>query len=241
MTIRLEPLLNNFFDDRMSDLFVCCAGVIVGIQNVGQLRVDVKPLNKKRELDNTITELPAIYNVPLVVTASDDGGLLVSPKQGQTVMLMFAHCDIDAFKGGATSPYESVSKRYLDMNDAIAVLGLTPFTHSPNNALRHYTVHDVEDVTVFNNLGTQRENKVICHKDGSLTILTQDKDVNIKAKDVNVEKDLNVDGDLYVKGDIDVKGDIIIKGVSLWDYMNQHTHPHTDDGSPMMTSPPKIK
>ena len=33
-------------------------------------------------------------------------------------------------------------------------------------------------------------------------------------------------------------GDVEIKGLSVYRNMTQHTHPYTDDGKPMVTSPP---
>lgn len=243
--IRLEPILNNFIEDVFSGLSFCCPARIEGMQGVDQLRVSVKPLHKPRNLDNTTFELPTIENVPLVVCATDDGGLLVSPKQGQTVLLVFPHCDIDVFKSGSTAPYESDSKRYLDMNDAIAIVGFTPFTNSPNLAVRHYTVHDVKDVTVFNNLGTKKENKVICHKDGSITLRTVDKKVKVESSLLEVQKDLtvggnaNIEGTLTVGEDLNVLGDIIIQGRSLLQFMDLHIHKYTDDGKPMLTLPPE--
>lgn len=242
--IRLEPILNNFIEDIFSGLSFCCPARIEGIQGVDQMRVAVKPLHMPRSLDNTTYEMPTIQNVPVVVCATEDGGILVSPKQGQTVLLVFPHCDIDIFKAGSTAPYESDTKRYLDINDAIALVGFTPFVNSPNQVIRHYTVHNIEDVTVFNNLGTAKENKVICHRDGSITIRTVKRKVTVDAKltaftqDVDIAGDAKIAGTLRVGKDLYVEGDIIIQGRSLLQFMNLHVHPYTDDGNPMETLPP---
>ena len=230
--IHLEPILENFIDSVFSGLNFCCPARIEGIQGIEELRVDVKPLHMPRGLDNTTYEMPTIYNVPLKSFSTDDGGLLVSPKQGQTVVLMFSQCDIDVFKSGSTEPYESLTRRYQDINDAVAIMGLTPFVRSPNKPVRHYTDHNIEDVTLFNNLGKARENKVVLHKDGSVTVNAQKKDIKLNANTVHTTKDLHVTGDLHVDGDV------IIKGKSLWQFMNKHNHKYTDNGSPMDTLPP---
>ena len=126
-TIYLEPILKNFFSDRMSELNYCLPARIENTQNIKEGRIDVKPLFIPRYLDNTYSELPVVKNVPVVFPSSNESGMVFTPKQGDTVLLFFAQCNIDNFKGGSVEPYSTVFDRSLDINDAVAIVGFSPF------------------------------------------------------------------------------------------------------------------
>lgn len=242
-TIRLEKVLNEFAYDFFSGLFFCCPARVEGVQFVSESRIDVRPLNMPRTPDNVSQELPVIKNVPFMCPSSPDGGMVYSPKQGHTVLLMFPHCEIDPFKAGSVNPYETMTNRMLDINDAIAICGLNPFNLSVNHPVRHFTEHQVGDVSLFNNLGEAKENKVALHQDGSIDVtsssnVTVDTPLTDFTGNLNVEGSANVEGNLVVGGDITVAGDVIIQGRSLIQFMNLHVHPYTDDGNPMETAPP---
>ena len=79
-TIYLEPILRNFFSDRMAEMNFCLPARIDNVQNLKQGRVDVKPLYIPRYLDNTYSELPVVKNVlgelrPAVVAMIAAAGL----------------------------------------------------------------------------------------------------------------------------------------------------------------------
>lgn len=229
--VELEPILNNFVDDYLRDLSYCLPARIVGVQHAEELRVDVEPLNKIRHLDNTVTTLPVIKNVPMMFYGNDNSAILMTPKQGQTVLLLFSQLSLDEFKGGSIVPFSARSNRKHDLIDAIALPSVSPFNRSPNLKVRHYTDHSLEDLTVVHNLGTSRENKVILKESGAVGI-TSPTNVDIDTPTTNISKDLNVKGTINV--DIDVK----IAGRSVKTFMDTHTHNYTDDGKPMITAPP---
>lgn len=229
--IHLEPILNNFMDDYMRELKFCLVGRIVNVQHAEELRVDVQPLNMPKYNDGTTKKMPLITNIPMFCYGTENSAVLFTPKQGQTVMVLFSQLSLDEFKGGSTEPYEARSNRKMDGQDAIALPSIFPFNRSPNNKLAHFTEHSLDDLTVVHNLGTSRENKVILKRDGSLQI-NSPKSVDIDAPVTNVSKDLNVKGLLNVG--IDVK----IAGRSVKTFMETHSHNYTDDGNPMVTAPP---
>lgn len=229
--IHLEPILNEFVDSYLRGLNYCIPARIVGVQNIEELRIDVQPLNKIRHKDNTVSEIPILYNVPMMCYGTDDSAVLISPKQGQTVLLLFSQLSLDEFKGGSITPVSSRSNRKNDLQDAIAIPSIFPFNRSPNRSLRHYTEHSTEDLTIVHNLGTSRENKVTLKRSGAIG-LTSSKSVDIDSPTTNISGDLNVKGEVNV--DIDVK----IGGRSVKTFMETHTHNYTDDGKPMVTAVP---
>ena len=171
-TIYLEPILRNFFSDKMSEMNFCLPARIENVQNLKQGRVDVKPLYIPRYLDNTYSELPAIKNVPIVFACANESGQVFAPKQGDTVLLIFSQCNIDNFKAGSVEPYSTVFDRSFDINDAIALVGFSPFNVNPINTEKHKKDYELGDVSTFNNLGKENENKINVKKDGTIKIIS---------------------------------------------------------------------
>ena len=171
-TIYLEPILRNFFSDKMSEMNFCLPARIDNVQNLKQGRVDVKPLYIPRYLDNTYSELPAIKNVPIVFACANESGQVFAPKQGDTVLLIFSQCNIDNFKAGSVEPYSTVFDRSFDINDAIALVGFSPFNVNPINTEKHKKDYELGDVSTFNNLGKENENKINVKKDGTIKIIS---------------------------------------------------------------------
>ena len=180
-TIYLEPILRNFFSDKMSEMNFCLPARIDNIQNLKQGRVDVKPLYIPRYLDNTYSELPAIKNVPIVFACANESGQVFAPKQGDTVLLIFSQCNIDNFKAGSVEPYSTVFDRSFDINDAIALVGFSPFNVNPINTEKHKKDYELGDVSTFNNLGKENENKINVKKDGTIKIISSSTTVESEA------------------------------------------------------------
>ena len=180
-TIYLEPILRNFFSDKMSEMNFCLPARIDNIQNLKQGRVDVKPLYIPRYLDNTYSELPVIKNVPVVLPSCNESGMVFSSKQGDTVLLVFSQCNIDNFKAGSVEPYSTVFDRSFDINDAIALVGFSPFNINPINTEKHKKDYELGDVSTFNNLGKENENKINVKKDGTIKIISSSTTVESEA------------------------------------------------------------
>lgn len=231
-TIYLEPLLHNFADDYFRDLKFIMPAMVIGVQGLEELRIDVKPLNKIRHRDGTISELPNIENIPLMCYGTDDSAILMNVKQGQTVLVVFSQLSLDEFKGGSITPYSSRNNRKHDFQDAIAIPSIFPFNRSPNNKLRHATDHSTDDLTIVHNLGVSgKENKVVLKKSGAISIISS-KDVLIDAPSSKFN------GTVHSTGDISTDGDMIIKGRSVEKFMDTHTHNYTDNGSTLVTTVP---
>ena len=107
--------------------------------------------------------------------------MVFTPKQGDTVLLIFAQCNIDNFKGGSVEPYSTVFDRSLDINDAVAIVGFSPFNKNPVNTDKHKKDYELGDVSVFNNLGKETENKINVKKDGTINVVASATTVDSKA------------------------------------------------------------
>ncbi len=180
-TIYLEPILRNFFSNKMSEMNYCLPARIENVQNLKEGRVDVKPLYIPRYIDNTYSELPVIKNVPIVFPSSNKSGTVFPVGQGDTVLLIFAQCNIDNFKGGSVEPYSTVFDRKFDINDAVALVGFSPFNINPINTEKHEKDYELGDVSLFNNLGKDNENKINVKKDGTVKIISSSTLVESKA------------------------------------------------------------
>jgi hypothetical protein len=234
-TIYLEPILRNFFSNKMSEMNYCLPARIENVQNLKEGRVDVKPLYIPRYIDNTYSELPVIKNVPIVFPSSNKSGTVFPVEQGDTVLLIFAQCNIDNFKGGSVEPYSTAFDRKFDINDAIALVGFSPFNINPINTEKHERDYELGDVSLFNNLGKDNENKINVKKDGANTYVASSHNFD---GEVTTKNKVTMTNDVQLTGTQTVDGDIIINGISLKQFIASHNHNYTDDGSPMITAPP---
>lgn len=234
-TIYLEPILKNFFSERMSEMNYCLPARIENIQNLKEGRVDVKPLYIPRYLDNTYSELPSIKNVPIVFPSSNESGTVFPVKQGDSVLLIFAQCNIDNFKAGSVEPYSTVFDRSFDINDAIALVGFSPFNSNPINTEKHKKDYELGDVSTFNNLGKENENKVNVKKDGTNVYIASSHNFD---GEVTTKNKVTMTNDVQLTGTQTVDGDIVINGISLKQFIASHTHLYTDDGSTLTTAVP---
>lgn len=229
--IDLQPIMTTFFKNMMRGFNYCIPARIDGVQFVNEGRIDVKPLYMPTYGDNTTQELPIIKNVPYIVPCFNQSGMICTPQQGDTVILQFAQCNIDKFKNGSIEPYDTNFQRFLNINDAIAFCGFNPFTLSPIKKENHSKDYDVGDVSLYNNLNKESENKINIKKNGDIEQFGKDNKIQGETLNIKVESG-------NVGGIITFDDDIIIGGVSLKQFIQSHTHSYTDDGRPMTTGTP---
>ena len=156
-------------------------------------------------------------------------------EQGDTVLLIFAQCNIDNFKGGSVEPYSTVFDRKFDINDAVALVGFSPFNINPINTEKHEKDYELGDVSLFNNLGKDNENKINVKKDGTNAYVASSHNFD---GEVTTKNKVTMTNDVQLTGTQTVDGDIIINGISLKQFIATHTHNYTDDSKPMITAPP---
>lgn len=194
MSVSLERILKNWTDEYISDCYFCLPAVVVGVQNLHENRIDVIPLPNRNYMDNTIQEYAVLKNVLLSTVGYDDSAVLVPVKQGNTVLLVFSQVSIDPFKGGATQPYDNFDRRFLDLNDAIAIAGITPFSKSNNNPSRYKYGHSTEDLVIVHNIGSNNQSEIRLNNNGEIVLNT--------TNDLTVNTDTNLNGNVTSTGSL---------------------------------------
>lgn len=94
-------------------------------------KASVKPLIKRVYAGKAV-DLPVIVGVPVIFPTAGKFYINFPVEKGDTVLLLFAERELDGFlSSGANS--EPESRRQFSLSDAVAVLGLCPFS-KPNAA-----------------------------------------------------------------------------------------------------------
>lgn len=191
--ISFERMLKTYVDSYIGDCFFSLPAQVVGVQNISQNRIDVIPLPNKNHDDNTSQEYPVIRNVLLATQGTKDCAFLFPVKQGDVVLLTFSQAAIEQLKLGVTSPYDNFNRRFLDINDAIAYAGVTPFTESNRDGLRHTYQHSTDDLVVVNNIGSSNQNEIRLLPNGEIKITTSNKTVFDSSVEVNKNTTVNAE------------------------------------------------
>ena len=192
MSISLERILKVFTDEYISDCYFCLPAVVVGTQNLAENRIDVIPLPNRNYQDSTIQEYPVLKNVLLATLGYGNAAVIVPIKQGDTVLLVFSQVSIDPFKGGAVQPYDNFDRRFLDLNDAIAIAGISPFSKSNNNPAIHTYNHSTDDLVVVQNIGKSNQSEVRLRDNGDT--------------ELNTTQQIKLNSDTIINADEDVRG-----------------------------------
>lgn len=89
-------------------------------------RATVKPLIKKKFLDETILELPILTNVPVVFPRTKQSGITFPLERGDGVLLIFSERSLERWKASGRE-VEPGDPRKFDLSDGIAIPGLFSF------------------------------------------------------------------------------------------------------------------
>lgn len=89
----------------------------------------VQPLLNKSWADGTNTPMPIINNVPVIFPRAGGASLVFPVVEGDTCLLIFLERSTDLWKtvGGQVTPDD---QRKFDLSDAIAIMGLFPFSEN---------------------------------------------------------------------------------------------------------------
>lgn len=239
--MNLETILNNNLDNYMDDVYTCLPALVVGVQNIQDGLIDVQPLVNNIFPDGTKAEYPVIYSIPVIMPCTTTSSITMPVNQGDSVLLMFSQRDIDIYKNGGDTPHDPASFRRFNMNDAVALIGLSPINKSRLSPKNHNMKFDNDSLILTHNVGKETESYIKFDNSGtievnatsSLNINTET--VNIKAESINVDStNVNVNAST-----VDIKSTVMIDGMNLNNFMKQHNHPYTDDGRPMTTGTPQ--
>lgn len=234
MAIEFEPMINAVMSNYMDDLYVALPATVIGVQKLSDGLIDVQPLINKVYPDGSKTECADIYSVPVIMPCTLTSSITMPVNQGDTVLLIFSQQDLDTFKNGADTPHDPSSFRTFDLNDAVALIGLSPINKSRFSATNHKREFDNTSLIISHNVGTENESFSKYSNDGSITIDAV-KSLNLNSPEINIKAEtINVNSTI-----LDIKSKVMIDGMNLNNFMEVHNHKYTDDGSPMTTDVPQ--
>ncbi len=230
----ITEALKVSFDYQIRSVYTALPCIIVNIKSLSEMRVDVQPQVNIIRPDGTDVPHPPILSVPLMFPVSSMGGLTFPVQNGDTVLCVFNSKCIDMFKAGNGDPARPLDLRIFDKRDAVAIVGLFPFSESPNHPKERTWSHDTKDTVLVHNIGSGNEAEIRIKKDGRI-IVNSNKEVEVNASSVTVNAtNITLNGNLMVNGTVTATGDVVGAGKSL----STHTHNQTGHEAGQQTEPP---
>lgn len=226
MTIRSIELLNIIIANKIADMHICMPAKILEYDYTKQ-KAKVQPSLNQKYNDGEVIELPAIYNVPVVHPASGGASITFPVNVNDTVLLVFSEKSLEEWllNGEQVTPDDP---RQNNLTDAIALLGLNPFskTSPASNNTDLLIKYDGSEVKL---------------KPSGIIDINATKG-NITANNVNITGNVDITGDLTVSGKItgqNVEATAQVKGATaLIGGKDFATHTHTGVTSgPFNTGP----
>ena len=221
MTIRNIELLNIIIANKIADMHICMPAKILEYDYTKQ-KAKVQPALNQKYNDGEVIELPAIYNVPVVHPASGGASITFPVNVNDTVLLVFSEKSLEEWlsNGEQVTPDDP---RQNNLTDAIALLGLNPFSKTSPAA------NNTDLLIKYD--GSEVKLKPSCVIDINAT------EGNITANNVNITGDVDITGDLTVSGKItgqNVEATAEVKGATALiggkDFAT-HTHSGVTSGS----------
>jgi hypothetical protein len=135
----MATALNQSVWSILSGVHTCLPGRVEKY-DVSQSLAEVKPMLRRKYVDDTVEEMPVIANVPVVWMRTSKAAIHLPLSSGDYVLLLFAERSLDAWlsEGGEVTPTD---RRKFALADAIAIPGLFPFSDAS-------PVDNNDDVTI---------------------------------------------------------------------------------------------
>lgn len=166
----LESRLNSFIDFKFSALNTCMLCTVENVRDLGEQRVDVKPLVNKQFVDSDVLEYPAILSVPLVFPSSSTSAITFPVNKGDVVVVIFNQSSIDVFKSGSHTSHDPIDTRRFDRRDAIAIPCAFAFDKAINKQSNRTLPHSTTDVVIAHNIGRDNECEIRVKSSGKIEV-----------------------------------------------------------------------
>tara|TARA_R100000656_G_scaffold119768_1_gene93779 strand:+ start:2633 stop:3361 length:729 start_codon:yes stop_codon:yes gene_type:complete len=239
--VSFEELLLLGAERRMEGIYTSMPCIITHIPNgLRDMRIDVQPAINV-DYAGEDDEHTQILGVPLIFPSSKTAMLSFPLAVGDTVFCSFSQRAMDNFKQGTGQPTVVADLRMFDVQDAVAIPGLFPFSESRNDQSKRSWPHNTADTVLATNLGTGTEVEIRMTPGGVLTINTN-QTVNVNCTTANITaSNMKVDvqntvwsGNMTFNGDITQNGTYTLDGI----VMNSHVHSGIQSG-PSKTAGPE--
>ena len=189
MEDNLESIVTNFFDFKLSQINTATLAIVEQVRDLGEQRVDVKPIINKQYVDSDYQECPVILSVPLVFPSSSTSAVTFPVNKGDIVLLVFNQNNIDVFKAGSHTTHDPTDTRMFSRRDAIAIPCAFAFDKAINKQSNRTLPHSTTDVVIAHNIGKDNECEIRVKSSGK---------VEINGNDMYVDSGLSTKGNVSV-------------------------------------------
>lgn len=139
--VTLNDAIKAAVDYRLNNLHTAMPAAIISYDYTTQ-KATVQPLLNKvwasgsnstpangNDANKLSTPMPVLENVPVIFPRASSGGLTFPVVEGDTCLLVFVERSMDLWLtvGGQVNPDDN---RKFDLSDAVAIMGLFPFSES---------------------------------------------------------------------------------------------------------------
>ena len=174
------------------------------------IKIDMQELYQ----NDTIVDYPVIANVPVIFPRSGGAEIAMPIKRGDSCLVIFMDRDIKAWLLGA-SKQPPKSRRLHHLNDAVAIMGLSPFS-KPSSAVNN---SDLLITYEGSKITLKPKGIVEIESAKELNIKTESVIINCQNATIKASRKINTEapeliqkGNLKIEGNIEVTGSSLIKG-----------------------------
>ena len=232
----IEDMFRTFFQTNIATMNTAIPCIVTNV--VGELssqRVDVQPSINYIYKDGTSEEQPQILAVPVIFPGSMTTLISWPINVGDTVYCVFSQRSMDNFKSGNGQPTTPTDYRKMDMQDAVAIPGLTPFGKSLNNPAVRLWPHSTRDLVLSHNVGSATEVEIRFKENGDIQVNSKF-NVIVQAQNVQVNAlqsislsaptmNVNVPQTNWI-GNITHTGNYTMTGIATFNGIVFNTHKH---------------
>lgn len=166
-TDSLADTLANLVDAKLLHVFTSVPARVISV-DLSRNEVDVQPLLRNRETDNTQTTPAPIYNVPFQILSADTGRFKITMpiREGDTVLLVYSQRDRTFF-------YNSDGKTVVDTFDIQA--------HQNN------PVMCIPCMFTATNPTEVMDNALVLQSGNSRAVFSENGDIELRGRNVNIQ------------------------------------------------------
>lgn len=124
MLTNLSDAIQSHIENYKTQMFSSLPATVTAYNSEEQT-ISAKPVMNEAYKEGDISEFPEIDYIPLIFTGSGGGSLTFPVNVGDEVLLMFSSRSFDNWWDSGETQELSSTQRYNDLNDAIALIGLT--------------------------------------------------------------------------------------------------------------------
>jgi hypothetical protein len=164
--------------------------------------------------DSSSIDYPVITDVPIIFPRSGRASFTMPVLRGDSCLVFFLDRDISNWLIGTDSKKPN-SRRRHSLNDAVAIMGLNPFS-KPSPAKNNT---DVLLTYAGTEIALKPDGKIDIHSSKEITIKAENILVNCTNAKVNATGRINTEtpnftqkGNMKIEGDIEVTGSSLLKG-----------------------------